>query len=206
MKRGRRFWWTSISGFLLFAGFVLQIPVCKAVTQDNQPREKEPGGDSAKQPLTINVLKKAEYRSKWSAQGKIKLSDGIYREQIVPGSGSELVIKLSDKIALGDLNGDGLEDAAVILVSDPGGSGTFYDLAAVINSGGKAKNVASVFLGDRVKIEGLSVRSGKIVVKMLSHRSTDPICCPSLEVDENYGLQGDELVQQPHSKSLGGRR
>ena len=197
MKRGRRFWWTSISGFLLFAGFVLQIPVCKAVTQDNQPREKEPGGDSAKQPLTINVLKNAEYRSKWSAQGKIKLSDGIYREQIVPGSGSELVIKLSDKITFGDLNGDGLEDAAVILVSDPGGSGTFYDLAAVINSRGQAREVASAFLGDRVKVEGLRIRFGKIVVTMVTHRSTDPMCCPSLKVEQKYTLQGDELVQQP---------
>ena len=197
MKRGRRFWWTSISGFLLFAGFVLQIPVCKAVTQDNQTREKEPGGDSAKQPLTINVLKNAEYRSKWSAQGKIKLSDGIYREQIVPGSGSELVIKLSDKITFGDLNGDGLEDAAVILVSDPGGSGTFYDLAAVINSRGQAREVASAFLGDRVKVEGLRIRFGKIVVKMVTHRSTDPMCCPSLKVEQKYTLQGDELVQQP---------
>ena len=196
MKRGRRFWWTSISGFLLFAGFVLQIPVCKAVTQDNQPGEKEPGTDSAKQPLTINVLKNAEYRSKWSAQGKIKLSDGIYREQIVPGSGSELVIKLSDKITFGDLNGDGLEDAAVILVSDPGGSGTFYDLAAVIDSRGQAKHVASAFLGDRVKVEELSIRSGKIVVKMLTHRSTDPMCCPSLKVEQAYELQGDELVRR----------
>ena len=197
MKRGGRFWWTSIAGFLLFAGFVLQIPVCKAVTQDNQPREKEPGGDSAKQPLTINVLKNAEYRSKWSAQGKIKLSDGIYREQIVPGSGSELVIKLSDKITFGDLNGDGLEDAAVILVSDPGGSGTFYDLAAVINSRGQAKHFASAFLGDRVKVEGLRLRSGKIVVKMVTHRGSDPMCCPSLKVEQIYGLQGDELVRQP---------
>ena len=197
MKRGGRFWWTSIAGFLLFAGFVLQIPVCKAVTQDNQPREKEPGGDSAKQPLTINVLKKAEYRSKWSAQGKIKLTDGIYREQIVPGSNSKLEIKLSDRIAFGDLNGDGVEDAAVILVSDPGGSGTFYDLAAVLNSRGRAKDVARAFLGDRVKLEELRIRSGKIVVKMLTHRSTEPMCCPSLNVEQAYGLQGDELVRQP---------
>ena len=196
MKRDRRFWWASIAGFLLFAGFVLLIPVCKGAVQDKQPNEEKLRGASAKQSLTIHELKNAEYRSKWSAQGKIKLSDGIYREQIVPGSGSELVIKLSDKITFGDLNGDGLEDAAVILVSDPGGSGTFYDLAAVINSRGQAKEVASAFLGDRVKVEELSIRSGKIVVKMVTHRSTDPMCCPSLKVEQAYGLQGDELVRQ----------
>ena len=190
MKRGKRLLWASLASLLWFSGFISQMGICGA----------------AEQPLSINELKNAEYKSKWSAKGKIKLTEGIYKEKVVPDSATDLVIRLSDMMAFGDLNGDGVEDAAVILVSDPGGSGTFYDLAAVINSGGKAKNVASVFLGDRVKIEGLSVRSGKIVVKMLSHRSTDPICCPSLEVDENYGLQGDELVQQPHSKSLGGRR
>jgi hypothetical protein len=181
VKRARWFWWASIAGFLLFAGLGLQTPACRA----------------AGQPLTIHELKNAEYRSTWSATGKIKLSDGIYREKVVSDSASELVIKLSDKIALGDLNGDGVEDAAVILVSDPGGSGTFYDLAAVINSSGQAKDVASALLGDRVKIEGLRVRSGKIVVKMVTHRSTDPRCCPSLKVEQAYELQGEELVRRP---------
>ena len=196
MKRDRRFWWSSIAGFLLFAGFVLQIPVCKGAVKDNQPGAREPGGDPAKQPLTIHELKNAEYNSKWSTQGKIKLSDGIYQDRIAPDSATELVIRLSDKIAFGDLNGDGVEDAAVILVSDPGGSGAFYDLTAVINSRGQAKDAASAFLGDRVKVEGLSIRSGKIVVKMVTHRSTDPMCCPSLKVEQAYGLQGDELVRQ----------
>ena len=201
MKRGRRFWRASIAGFLLCAGFVSQIPACKAALQENQPDEKEPRGDSAKQSLTIKELQNAEYRSKWSTKGKVKLSDGIYRERVMPDSTTELVIKLSDRIAFGDLNGDGVEDAAIILVSDPGGSGTFYDLAAVINSRGKAKHVAGAFLGDRVKVEGLRVGSGKIVVKMVTHRSTDPMCCPSLKVEQAYGLQGDELVRQ-----LRGRR
>jgi hypothetical protein len=174
-----------------------QMAACKAAVRDNQPREKEPRGDSAKQPLTTNALKNLEYRSKWSAKGKIKLRDGIYQEKIVPESATELVIKLSDRTGFGDLNGDGLEDAAVILVSDHGGSGTFYDLAAVINSRGKAKHVAGAFLGDRVKVEEVRVRSGKIVVKMLTHQSTDPMCCPSLQIEQAYGLQGDELVRQP---------
>jgi hypothetical protein len=157
---------------------------------------------AAKQSLTTNALKNAEYRSKWSAKGKIMLSDGIYQEKAVPDSATKLVIKLSDRIAFGDLNGDGLEDAAVILVSDPGGSGTFYELAAVINAGGKANHVASTFLGDRVKLEEVRVRSGKIVVKMVIHRSTDPMCCPSLQVEQTYGLQGDELVRQPEETKL----
>jgi len=190
----------------LFAGFVLQIPVCKGAVQDNQPGEKVPRGDSAKQPLTINELRSGEYRSEWSTTGKIKLHDGIYQEKIVPDSATELVIKLSDKIAFGDLNGDGVEDAAAILVSDPGGSGTFYDLAAVINSNGKASHAASVFLGDRVKVEKIDIRSGQIVIKMVTHDRNDPMCCPSLKVEQKYALQGDSLVRQPVDKKTGERR
>ena len=167
---------------------------------------RESPGDAVKQPLTINELKSGEYRSNWSAKGKIRLTEGIYKEKIVPDSATELVIKLSDKIGFGDLNGDGAEDAAVILISDPGGSGTFYELAAVINSRGKAKHADSVFLGDRVKVEDIDIRSGKIVVKMVIQKSTDPRCCPSLKVEQEYALQGDALVRQPVETKASGRR
>jgi uncharacterized membrane protein len=158
---------------------------------------RESPGDAASQELTIGELKSGEYRSEWSARGKIKLNDGSYQEKIVPESATELVIKLSDRIAFGDLNGDGAEDAAVILISDPGGSGTFYELAAVINSNGKPQHAASAFLGDRVKVEDISIRTGQIVIRMVTHQRTDPMCCPSLEVEQKYMLQGDALVHQP---------
>ena len=151
---------------------------------------------TAKQTLTIDELKRAEYRSEWSSKEKVKLNDGIYKEKIAPDSATELVVRLTDKIAFGDLNGDGVEDAAVILLSDPGGSGTFYELAAVISREGKAKYAANVPLGDRVKVEEIDIRSGQIVVKMVIHHRTDPRCCPSLRVEQEYGLQGDELVRQ----------
>ena len=176
----------SVYKVLLFAGFMLLLATCQ----------------TANRPLTIHDLKGGEYRSEWSAKGKIKLNDGIYKEKIVPDSATELVIKLSDKMALGDLNGDGAEDAAVILISNPGGSGTFYDLAAVINGKGKPIWAASVSLGDRVKVEDVSVRPGKIVVKMVTHQRTDPRCCPSLRVEQQYSLQGDALIEQtPETKS-----
>ena len=170
----------NVTHFLFLTALMLQMAACH----------------TAKQPLTINELKNREYRSEWSSKGKIKLSDGIYQEKIAPDSATELVVRLTDKIAFGDLNGDGVEDAALILLSDPGGSGTFYDLAAVINREGKAKYAASVFLGDRVKVEEINIRSGQIVVQMVIHHRTDPRCCPSLRVEQEYGLQGDELLRQ----------
>jgi heat shock protein HslJ len=142
--------------------------------------------------LDVEALENLEYRSEWMASGTAPLTDGEYSEAAAPGSATKNVIKLY-KVAFGDA-ADGQPFAAVILVTDPGGSGTFYDLAAVAVQDGKPEHVASVFLGDRVKIELLVVEDGEIVVEMVKQGPDDPMCCPTQRVVERYALQ-DELVQ-----------
>jgi len=70
------------------------------------------------------------FLSSWTNSGKVQLINGEYREQVGPGSATETVIKLTDYMASGKL--EGKEAIAAILVTDPGGSGTFYDLALLI--------------------------------------------------------------------------
>ena len=113
---------------------------------------------------------------------------------MVPDSATELIVMLSDQVALGDLNGDGADDAAVVLITDPGGSGTFHDLSVLINEDGSAKHVASQRLGDRVKVKSLSVSSGEVAVEMVTHGPNDPMCCPTFQVTRNYVLRGTNLV------------
>ena len=96
-----------------------------------------------------------------------------------------------------DLNGDGAEDAAVVLATSGGGSGTFISLEAVLNDKGKPKHVASTLLGDRAQIKSVVIESGEITVNMVTHGPDDPMCCPTQEVTEQYKLQGDTLVQTP---------
>ena len=144
--------------------------------------------------MTIHALKNAEYKSEFSLSGRIRLFNGIYRGKIVPDSATELSVMLSDHIAFGDLNGDGADDAAVVLITDPGGSGTFRHLGVVINEKGSPQHVASQWLGDRVKVKSLSMSSGEIVVRMMTHGPNDPMCCPTFQVTRNYVLQQDKLV------------
>ncbi|MGD8985899.1 MAG: META domain-containing protein, partial [Desulfobacteraceae bacterium] len=145
-------------------------------------------------PLTIKGLKNAEYQSDFAINGRVKLSNGTYRGKIVPGSASELIVMLSDHVVFGDLNGDGADDAAVVLISDPGGSGRFRHLGVVINEKGSPQHVASQWLGDRVKVKSLSMSSGEIIVQMMTHGPKDPMCCPSFQVTRNYVLQEGKLV------------
>ena len=154
--------------------------------------EKAPEPSAA---LTVETLKNAEYQSEWPAGGAAKLADGIYREKYMEGAASELVIVLiPDMHAFGDLDGDGVEDAAVVLATSGGGSGTFISLEAVINDNGTPNHAATVLLGDRVQVKSVAVESGEITVDMVTHGPDDPLYRPTLEVTQKYKLSGDTLV------------
>jgi len=143
----------------------------------------------------LAALKNAEYQSEWTASGKAKLSNGVYQEKVAPGSAIEVVITLSDHYSIGDLNGDNVADAAAVLISNPGGSGTFRDLVVVINQNGVPKHIATELLGDRIKVKSVTIKSGEILVEMLKHGPNDPMVSPTLNVTQTYKLQEDKLVR-----------
>jgi heat shock protein HslJ len=169
-------------------------PVPPTTTLVSPTATPEPPTSTPTQQVTLDVkaLENLEYRSEWMASGTAPLTDGEYSEAAAPGSATKTVVKMY-RVAFGDAP-DGRPFAAVILVTDPGGSGTFYDLAAVAVQDGKLAHVASVFLGDRVKIESLVVEDGEVVVEMVKQGPHDPMCCPTQRVVERYALQ-NELVQ-----------
>jgi hypothetical protein len=82
------------------------------------------------QPSTDIYSDKITFLSRWTQSGKVRLLKGEYREAAAPGSASEIVVRLSDHMVVGQINGK--ETAAMILTTAPGGSGTFYDLALII--------------------------------------------------------------------------
>ena len=88
-----------------------------------------------------------------ASTGRAQLKDGVFEEPAAPDSATKTKIWLGDLRALGDINGDGAEDALVTLVVDPGGSGTFTYLALVLNENGKARPFAAVLLGDRILVK-----------------------------------------------------
>jgi hypothetical protein len=147
-----------------------------------------------KGPLATEALMNGVYQSKWALIGKVKLTNGVSAESFIPGSSTKIVIKITEPIAMGDLNGDGIEDAAVILISNPGTTGTYYDLAAVLNADGVPYNIATESLGESIQVKSLSIVSGVIKVEMVVHGPRDPLCCPTLPVTWSYRLEGHQLV------------
>jgi len=145
-------------------------------------------------PLTIDRLKNARYHCQFPKSKEALLHDGWYVEEVGPGASTKLVIRMAEEHAFGDLNGDGIDDAAVVLVCDPGCGGTFFQLAIVLNQEGKPRHVGGALLGDRIKLHSVSIDSGQISVELTRHGPHDLICCPTEEVRQFYRLQWDGVM------------
>lgn len=146
----------------------------------------------------LTALPNAAYPLDITRSGRAVLHNGVYEEEAAPGSATRTRIMLSDVQVLGDLNGDGLQDAAVILIADPGGSGTFYYLSAVINRNGAPEPVPAVLLGDRISITSIIIHGGEISVTLLTRHPDEPMAAkPAVELVHEYRLRGNTLVEIP---------
>lgn len=104
-----------------------------------------------------------------------------------------LTTTMTDSVARGVL-ADGRASAAVILVTQAGGTGSFYDLALVADSAGTPRNIATVGLGDRVTIRSLRLKGDSVTVALLAHAPNDPMCCPTLQVTRHFVLERGRLL------------
>ncbi len=93
----------------------------------------------------------------------VALVNGRAEFQAAPGSAIKITTEVFGKPAFGDLNHDGRDDAALFLVHDPGGSGTFYYVAAAIATSDSYLGTNAVLLGDRVFPRTIHIRNGVIV-------------------------------------------
>jgi hypothetical protein len=131
-----------------------------------------------------------EYRL--TTGSKYRLTNGLFEED--RSLDDQVRIRLC-AAAAGDLNGDGLGDAVAILTSNYGGSGSFYELTALVNQGAAMEQANSVELGDRVEIKGLKVEAGAVVVDMLAHGPDDPMCCPTMKTTRRFRLKDGLLTE-----------
>ncbi len=137
------------------------------------------------------ALSNAIYICQHAEPCTVQLSGGQYID-----SATQLQVVLTHFVAFGDLDADGIEEAVVVLTTNLGGSGIFYDLAVVKYFEGDLINTAITTLGDRVQINQLDVVNGEIMVDMLVAGPDDPLCCPATAVIQRYRLGRGELVLQ----------
>lgn len=127
---------------------------------------------------------------------EVELKDGQGESSVVEGSATMAKTTLLSGPAFADLNGDNIKDAVVILRDEPGGSGLFYHVAAVLSGIEKSHSTNTLFLGDRIRIQSISIDSGIITVTILERKPNEPFSvAPSLEQVHKFKVSGDSLVK-----------
>jgi len=140
-------------------------------------------------PITLDMLKNATYMLPLYGR-TVTLTNGVYQE----GSGAEIYsVSMTGAIAFGDLNGDGLEDAATILVENGGEPGQFESVVVMLNQSGVPAQAGVAQLGDRVQINSLAIQEGRVLLDMLVQGPNDAMCCPTQPVTQSYQLFANGL-------------
>ncbi len=151
----------------------------------------------AKQSAAVAIdtqdVRSATYMSQFTESGFITLTAGKYESDEPEW---RVVAGLDKHIAIGDLDGGTTVESAVVIWTNTGGTGTFIDLAILALRDGEIVNIATRFLGDRLRIHALSIVEREIVLDATMHTPDDPMCCPSLRVTRRFRLDQGGLTEQ----------
>ena len=140
-------------------------------------------------PLTYEFLRNMRYFVPTSKK-TIRLVDGSYQD----GSGADyLSVKMAEAYAIGDLNNDGVNDAAVILAENTGGSGVFTSLVVMIYQNGQPAQLA-MEIGDREQVKTVTIKDQLLTLEMVVHLPKDAACCPTQPKTETYTLTQYGLI------------
>lgn len=99
-----------------------------------------------------DVVSKADYKDAEFIidDESVQLSDGFAEVEAAPGSASKIIYRYFGNELRTDLNGDGLEDVAFVLVQETDGSGTFYFAVGAVATETGFKGSDGYLLGDRI--------------------------------------------------------
>ncbi|MCB0190248.1 MAG: LysM peptidoglycan-binding domain-containing protein, partial [Caldilineaceae bacterium] len=150
-------------------------------------------------PVAANLnrlLENATYTLVATDAGAVTLRDG---QGIRSGPVDEITVQLMGPTAQGDINRDGLPDAATILMEQAGSTtGRFYSLDVLLGNrqGGQLvlNEQGVAYLGDRIGVNSITIEAdGDVLLDMLAEGPNDPMMGASLPLLQTFRLQGDQL-------------
>ena len=95
----------------------------------------------------------------------------------------------------GDLDGDAHPETVVIIWHSAGGTGSHTHLAVMKRQRCTVENIATALIGDRVKLRGGRIESGKVILEVLQSGEQDAMCCPSVLATRTWWLQEGQLEE-----------
>ncbi len=171
------------------------IPKGGSVVESTEPK----GTTELKTPevpvITVDQLKNAEYQLvAQNSHQRVKLVNGSYQNGNDPTSVDYVSVNLAELMAFGDLNGDGVSDAAVLLAENYGGTGVFVSVIAMLNQNGQPVQAASELVDDRPILKTITIQDGQIFLDVTVHGPNDPGCCAAQPNKRVYIYEAGRLV------------
>lgn len=170
---------------------LLAVALCLTAACGSKDQD-DPGADAA--PGTAE-LANATYAGIYDEP--VTLSGGEWQGAAYAegGAARPRVTLVRDFRTTGDLDGDGADEAVVLLAESSGGSGTFQYLAAVGRSGREVVNLGTAAVGDRVQTIDCTIENGAIVMDVVQAGPADALCCPTQVVRRVWRLEPGVLEE-----------
>lgn len=129
--------------------------------------------------------------------GPVTLIDGHWEGKSFSEGGATFpqVGMAEDFYLTGDLNGDGIDEAAVLLWQSSGGTGIFNYLIAADSKNDEISILGTAELGDRIQVRSGRIENGMIMLDVVQHAEGEPSCCPTELATRNWSLQDDRLEE-----------
>ena len=153
---------------------------------------------------SLSVLRQAYYRGIDDIGSTIHLQQGLWAGEPYQPGGSIMpqVMLLGDLKAMGRLNSQNAPMAVVLLNYSPGGSGQFLYLAVMAYQHGKLVNIATQYVGDRIRVKGLTIKNSTIILDVIQPGKHDPACCPGDVARHVWHLNHNKLVEVPSHQAI----
>ena len=110
------------------------------------------------------------------------------------------VMTVPGSVTLADIDRDGRDEAAAVLLASTGGTGSFVHLVLIEHRSGVPETMATVLLGDRVILKNLSIEGANIVLDTIEQGDLDPMCCPTVAWRRSFAWTGQTLSPGPASR------
>jgi hypothetical protein len=131
----------------------------------------------------------------------VALRDGKHDELAAPASAAHRTTAVWGAPAAADLDGDGDQDAILIIATQQGGSGTFYYVAVAELDGGTYTGSAGVLLGDRIAPQSVGFADGVVTVNYAERRPDEPMSAPpSVAASKRFVYRNGVLQLLPADK------
>ena len=146
---------------------------------------------------SLEELKNGTYDGLGEPKAPVRLVSGRWEgtPPVQGGAARPSVAFVRDFRLVGDVDGDGGDEAIVLLAQGSGGTGENLYLAIVGRKDGVPHSVATALLGDRVKVREARIDGRRIVLDVVQAGDRDAACCPGELVTRSWELQGGALQE-----------